>query len=708
MQLGTGISRVDNYSTAVNWHDPVTLNSEWEKYTIVYTASYTGKALISLTYGSMPDGTIMHIDGMQLIASEASLNTDEISGYKDETNKALKIPDVERFEVSDIEVELPYYDDVTKEITTKRFNPTSIDAKAAYIEMYDGTLSGVGRVYINDVLIGEFDYELKPHIDNVYPSFLRVDEDFTIVGGGFVPNTERTWVILKGKNIYGKTYEKWMPYNIIDSELSQVTLSSPYGVMSGSVYVQISYENKNGEIVNLKSKKVKYQVKPSIHSVSWSKRGYEQVGDMLTISGKGIVNSPKVNFYNADDELIDTNTAKLVVVDDYQEVIEVESATKENIYKITVESGGVESDLADALYYEAKPIIEKIKSDYSRTMYASNEKISAAKIGEEITITGEALKSSSDEVVVEFDKGEEVIEVIVAEEDISSKGTSLKVTVPEGTQSGYLKVKVAGVASNYLVLEIIPTITQVYPETVIPGETMTILAKGVGNEVDQAKVFFNNGKTEFEVVPNSLSYDGYTGVIEVTAPNGIASNNNSVRLQYGNWSDDGDYSLTVNPYVYRASIDLDTKILSIKGSGFSVSAKENIITYKYADEEKTLITPDVKMIGVYNTEEGQEIKIKINDDYHYGWVSVQVGDKTSNEANFGPVKIHNIARRVEYVEKYNRDMGVLYITGNNMGDNGGVQVGEVWADLHYRSSFFIIAVVEPDNVDGWVTVTKEE
>ncbi len=39
---------------------------------------------------------------------------------------------------------------------------------------------------------------------------------------------------------------------------------------------------------------------------------------------------------------------------------------------------------------------------------------------------------------------------------------------------------------------------------------------------------------------------------------------------------------------------------------------------------------------------------------------------------------------------------------------GGVKVGENWATVHYRSNFFIIAVVDQDNLyDNPVIVAKQ-
>jgi hypothetical protein len=144
----------------------------------------------------------------------------------------------------------------------------------------------------------------------------------------------------------------------------------------------------------------------------------------------------------------------------------------------------------------------------------------------------------------------------------------------------------------------------------------------------------------------------------------------------------------------------------IKGYGFSINPKENQITFRNADN--TAATPKTRALGVYPTEEGQEIRIQILDGMSAGKVTVSVAGQVSNEASFGQLTIRKIVRRVQFVQSLGRTAGVLYITGYNFGPTGGVRVGEVWADVHYRSDFFIIAVVDQAHLyDNPVIVARE-
>jgi cellobiose-specific phosphotransferase system component IIB len=171
-------------------------------------------------------------------------------------------------------------------------------------------------------------------------------------------------------------------------------------------------------------------------------------------------------------------------------------------------------------------------------------------------------------------------------------------------------------------------------------------------------------------------------------------------------SQNNHQNVQATPHIDSASIDAETKILSIKGHGFATALKNNKITYMYADH--TVVTPKVKMISIQNTSEGQEIKVQILDNYTYGFLTLTSGEQTSNEVNVGPAMITRIERRMEFVKSERRVMGVLYISGKNFGTSGGVKVGRVWATTHYRSNVFIIAVVEPENLrNNPVIVTKK-
>jgi hypothetical protein len=70
--------------------------------------------------------------------------------------------------------------------------------------------------------------------------------------------------------------------------------------------------------------------------------------------------------------------------------------------------------------------------------------------------------------------------------------------------------------------------------------------------------------------------------------------------------------------------------------------------------------------------------------------------------------VRRIEKRTQYVKTLDRIMGVVYISGINMGTEGDVKVGDVWAETHYRSNTFIIAVVENEDLYKTpVIVTKK-
>jgi hypothetical protein len=410
----------------------------------------------------------------------------------------------------------------------------------------------------------------------------------------------------------------------------------------------------------------------------------------------GISNNPKVNFYDEEGNKVDTNRAQVVEIGDV-EVIEAEATEKYNQFEVTVTSGGVESDPGRALAQSAKPKLEKIRTSQSRKLYASNNQINAASVGEEIMLIGKGFLSLDSETEVVFEGINGQISVPVAQEDIESRGNRIKVNVPAGAQSGYIRIDANGLDSNRMPLEVIPTVVSISPDPIQPGEDIVIRAYGVGNNLDSAKIHFHFSRQESETrSPRAIEYDGLETVLYVKAPLAVSSADTKVSLEYDHWAKEGEAALSAVPTILRAGINMDTKVLTITGYGFSTNPHENEITYQYADEDQTVIDPNVRVLGVYPTEEGQEIRIQIRDDYHYGFVSVTVNGQTSNQANFGPVKISRLARRVEFVPSVGDVQGVLYISGYNFGPEGGVKVGDRWADIHYRSDFFIIAVIDEE------------
>ena len=695
LDIITYLERADDYS-AITLFEARNITTDWQKYIITFSPTVSTNSLLAFVFGDMPAGATLFLDGVQLLKDDFTIGTAEVKGYIGDTDKYIKISGIANFNLEDIEIEVPYFDNAAGIITTLRSNPERMSANGVYFDLNIGTFAGIGRVYISGGYVGEFNYNILTKITEFHPAVIRADSDVVVMGSGFIPDQTRTFLVLNKINNEHGVEQVWVPYNTIDSNLTQMSFQLPDGVVSGKMYAQTSFIQTNGEEKINKSSSLSYKLKPIIYATDWSQRGYEQVGDKLLIYGKGFGRSPSVVFYNNAGKKVDTKKASLLEAAD-TELIEVATTNKTNSFTIVVLSEGVESDQSGFLSFLAKPKFSLIKSKYNRTMNGSQEKIPAAKVGEEITLSGEGFKPNADSfTAVEFQGLYERILVTVNEEKIDQNGKWVKVIVPNMAQNGYLNVIVNGQGSNYHPIEIIPTVTEIFPQpTIIPGETMIVSGYGIGDNINLAKIHFNLGNNnKISVTPYAIDASETEVDVYFTAPLAMSSQYTSINLQYDRWQDNGDSVLNVNPNITSASINMDNKILTIRGYGFSIKPKENVITYMYADEGQTVINPKVKMLGVYPTEDGQEIRIKILDDYYFGYVTVTVGDLTSNEANFGPINIHNIARRIEYVESVGQVMGVLYISGYNFGPEGGVLVGDHWADVHYRSNFFIIAVID--------------
>lgn len=687
----------------------VNITTEWQKMIVSFTPNATSaKAILNYMFGGMPKNSDLFLDGVQLFESNISLLTTEVKGYIGETGKTLRLNNISFFTEKDIEIELPFYDNKTSSITAKKFHPEKIAGNDIYFSLYEQTFADIGAVYVNGILVGRFNYTILPKITDFYPSLIRANEDVTISGSGFNPalDLEKTYAILNTIDIKGVKSDVWVKPHAIDSKLSQITLRLPYGIISGRIYVQTSYRDLKSQDILSQSNYLKYKVKPIIYSLEWSRRGYEQVGDKLTIHGKGLANSPQVIFYDGANNIIARKAAVLKNIFN-EEIIEVATPDKINNLNLTVMVDGVESDQEQALVYSARPRLVSLSAKTARKINSTGQVVPAAKVGETITISGQGF-TSVESSQVEFQGYNNKISGAVA--SIDKEGRTIKAVVPAGAQNGFLAVITNGQISNYLPLEIIPSVISITPNPVAPGQDMQIHVSGVGSNEKLTTVYFKLTDREqitVEPISNSVLADGET-VINLKAPLAVSSQYSSINVQYENWRDDGTLNLTAQPHISDASVDLDDKILIIRGYGFSVKDSENIVTYKYADKDHTIITPKVSMIGVFPTEEGQEIRVRLLDNYRYGYVVVTVNGQASNEANFGPVQVRKTARRVEYVKSLGKIMGVLYINGYNFGSKGEVIVNGHSAETHYRSEFFIIAVIDQKYVyDNPVVVTKE-
>lgn len=680
-------------------------DADWQRYLAILEPVSGADVMLAMVYGDLPANTSIRIDGMRLTEANTRLSTNEVKGYIGDKNKILNLNDISFLQPADIEIELPFYDADTAEAGLKRFNPKKITSSQAYFDMPYQTYSGIGKVYIFGAQAGQFNYIVNPRISSIYPALLRCSEDLTVYGTGFSPVEGQTYLVFKVADIKGKKYEYWAKPRAIDSKLTQFTVEIPVGVISDNLYALNAVKGDSKDIL-LKSNSISYKVKPSIFAINWSKKGFYQVGDKVTIYGKGISNSPKINFYDANLKKVEKKTAKVLAIGDTQEIIEVETNRNYNKLSITVEVDGIESDMEKALSYSATSKLKSIASRNKRSIDSATY-VQAAKVGEEITLNGEGFSASSDGLIVEFQGAGRKIQASPASFDKSGKW--VKVKVPAGALSGEVSILANGSRSNSLPLEIIPAVISINPDPVEPGKIMTLKAYGVGSSVSKTKVIIGSKGDEQQILqPDSIAAGEQYSTITVKAPKAISSKYNTIDVQYGYWKSDGNVTMTARPQIDKANIDMDTKILSIKGHGFSPNIKENIITYRYADADKTVIQPKVSIVGIYNDEEGQEIRVKILDNYHYGYLTVTVGGVESNEANFGPVYVNKITRRIEYVKSEGRTMGVLYISGNNLGKNGGVKVGDHWANVHYRRDFSIIAVIDQQYLyDNPVVVAKQ-
>lgn len=705
-EIANYFQKADDYSPASAFQFQK-IGKNWQKYVISLESDHSGKLVAAFVLGKMPSGSTLYIDGVQLLASDYEVRTTTVSGQIGEKGKKISIYGLSGLDEDDIRIELPYYDAKTKSVSALRVKASSLSSGVVAFDMPVGSFSGIGRIYVSDSPIGQFNYSVYPVVESLHPSVVRIGEDLIISGSGFSPLESATLLRLTRLSAAGEKEDFWLKAESFDSELREMRFRLPAATINGKLVIRNSYQGIDGKEVNVDTKETSYSLKPLIVSTSWSQRGYEQVGDKLMIGGYGLGLSPSVIFYDKAGAKIDTIKATRIGGAD-PEYIEVATTKKDNYFEISVVSDSIASDRSETLVYLAKPLLQGIKTGNSRRLAANGETMPAARIGDTITLSGVSLQPAATDVIVSFQANGRRIDVSVpAAETKYQKG--LSVSVPEGSVSGFVSVKTRGAESNSLPLEIIPDIISIDPAPIEPGKEIRIKARGIGLSKELVKVIFNRGeKSEKPLMASAIEQSGDDAIIRITAPFGAAYNQASVNIQSGQWSDEGELRVSVDPYVIRASVNLDTRVLSIVGYGFSLSARDNELFFEYADQAQTAVTPKIKILGVYQHEEGQEIRIQLLDGYHYGQLRVRVDGRESNEVSFGPVSVSKITRRVEFVKSSGAEMGVLYISGYNFGSKGGVKVGDRWAEIHYRSNFFIIAVVPASELNnGPVIVARE-
>lgn len=697
--------------TPITAEKTVAVGTTWTKYQVSFKPATSSEAALTIRVGSLADDTTLYLDNLNLFVNDAQLTTTLVSGYIGDQKKALNINNGNLYALDDLSIELPYVNEQTGEIGSQRFTPSSRYKNSIYFNLPEHSFSGIGKLYAGETLLGQFNYQVLLRLTEISPNPALVDEDLAIYGSGFSPDKDQNFVILKTIDTNGKIIEKWIKPHIINNSLTQMVIKLPIGVINGKLEVRNYYNNLEGVGVELKSNSANYAIKPVIYNLGWSQPGYEQIGDKITITGKGIAYRPALKFYDDNDNLISSVNAKVLSVNELtnEETIEAPTPIQLNKLKVTVKVGNYESDKADALNYTARPILKSIQSGKSRKDVDYNIQISAAKPGTTIKLFGQGFKNTG-ETYVEFNGlHDSIIRVYVPVDKIDTRGAWLELEVPRGAQNGQIRVEINGQKSNSIPFEIIPNVISTVPLSPFPGEEMEFWTTGVSLDEDMVTVYFQlTNKETVAVKPISLTESDYGDVIvKVLTPKAIAHDSSSIKLQSGYWTNDERYNLEANPHIDRASMDRNTKIITISGHGFSNTLASNKINYKYADG--TTVNPATKMVGIKNTSEGQEITVQILDDYYYGYISLTVDGKTSNETNLGPAVITKIERRVQFVAAEERVMAVFYISGRNFGANGDVKIGDIWASTHYRTNTFIIAVAEQEAISyNPVIVTKAE
>ena len=434
IKISLFLEKADNYQP-ISPNQEVSLGDTWERKQISFTPNVSGLAALSIACGDLPENAALYLDGFSLFENNVTLTTLNVSGFIGDKNKSLTLTNGDLFTLNELKIELPYFDEQTGAVSTKQFAPKSINGGTIYFDIPEQTFSGIGKVYALNSLVGQFDYNVLLKISDYGPNPVRADEDLVIYGSGFSPNNEQNLIVVSAVNSFGKASEKWITPHIVDNKLSQVVIKLPVGIANGRLGVRTYHNDLKGANIENKSNYLSYVIKPVIYSLNWSRKGYEQVGDKITILGRGIANQPTVYFYDENNKLISSTGATFKAVSETEKYEAIEVATPKQLskLKVTVKIGANESDRIDALNYSARPILSSIQSNKSRKMPISNAQIAAAKVGDNIKLIGQGYKNAT-AVAVTFPGLTGVIKVSVGTDKIDPAGNWLEAPRPGAWQ----------------------------------------------------------------------------------------------------------------------------------------------------------------------------------------------------------------------------------------------------------------------------------
>lgn len=707
MTISTYLHRADTYEPVAPVRE-ISITNNWQRYQVQFQATQTANAALGIAFGNLTENGTIYFDDFNLSEVNYTLSTQEVRGFMGET-KSLSINGGNQLTVDDVRIEVPYFNPNTNTMERKQFVPSEMRNGSATFTIPANTFSGVGKVYVYGGILDEFTYNVFVKVTGISPDPVLPDEDLVVYGSGFHPDLTQNFVLVKSRGANGSSYDAWLHPHTVDANLSQLVVKLPVGMLNNKLSVRTYFTNKAGASVENRSNGFDYKIEPVIYGWEWKERGHEQVGDKIIIYGKGIIDRPTVNFYNSQNEVVARKSAsinKIVTGTENYEVIETQTPVNLNQVTITVTAGPYESDPSGALSFVAKPTITSISAGHSRTLANNNLRLPAAKIGEQIRLVGNGFKTSSTAYVEFWSLHGVPIVVPIDQTHIDTNGRWVEVIVPAGAINGQVNVKINGQKSNNYSLEIIPILVSSQPIEPIPGQNLTLTLQGVSLDPSQITIRFKAPNSqEVAIHPSSVVKTGDNVVVTVLTPRALPASGTTLRVQSGYWLNDETYEVAVAPRIDSADINRATKTLTLRGSGFAVSTRDNHLTFKYADG--TEVAVDHRIENITNTSSGQEMKVKINDGFYYGFVYLTVDENQSNQVSVGPAMVSRIERRIQYVQAENRVMGVLYISGRNFGPSGDVKVGDVWATTHYRTNTFIIAVVEQEHVyDNPVIVTK--
>ncbi len=426
-----------------------------------------------------------------------------------------------------------------------------------------GAVTGKVSVTVGVNKSNEIDFTIVPHISSISPTASTIGTEISIIGSGFGLTRSSSIATFNSKNAV--TFNLWCD--------TLIKVLMPLGAETGKLSVTASYQ---------KSNEVDFTVIPFIANINPTSG---IIGDEITIIGNGFGSTEGMSF-------VTFSTANGT---EY-------ARWSDTLIKVKVPTGASTGKLS-----VTASLMKSNEKDFTVIPHINNISPTAAKIGDNITISGNGFGSTQGTGFVSFTGGN-------ATEIISWNDVLIVVKVPAGALTGKMSVTASGQKSNEKDFLVIPQITGTSSTWGYVGDEITISGTGFGTSRDTSKVSF--GTT------NASDFTSWSSTqIRVKVPSGVPAGTLKLSVT-ASGQKSNEYDFSVKPKITSINPTSATigDTLTINGTTFGSTRGANNVSINGTNA------------NTYINWSETQIKIRIIG-YSSGKVKTTINSQISNEVD---------------------------------------------------------------------------